>query len=406
MNKNMYNGILRDVIFLATVLTIISCKTSAELTCEAIDIDSATRVDTVRFSRYLNPPQIIKLETNKNCIIQEIYRLDVFDDKLYILDEKSNRLIVFDSNGRYLYDIGKNGNGNKEYLQISDVSIDRQNKVGYVWDEGRGNALTFETETGKILSVINHGVNECQCYDILFSNGQFYVNQTSNTSKSNDFMLKEIDLNSGEKIGEHLNADIYNKGWNLPLRSKKSGFSMRGTSTPKYVGMFGDLILSFTKNGITPVYHVESKKLVSKDDIEFIARQYEESGIYELDRLNRSDKISGIFNYLELGNTIHFSFYEGDEVHTLLYDKATHTSVIPKFFGDDFLLNEDLCYLELCYSDNSIVVAALQTDAIPIFVNYAVKPDKRNTNNNNYEALKDLAENVDSNPILFVYKIK
>ena len=128
--------------------------------------------------------------------------------------------------------------------------------------------------------------------------------------------------------------------------------------------------------------------------------------MFEWDRLNKSNKISGIFNYLEWGNTIHFSFRQGSEIHTLLYDKTTHSSVIPKFFGDDYLLKGGMCYLELCYSDNSIVVAALQTDAIPIFVNYAVKSDKLNKQINNYEVLENLSDNFESNPILFVYEIK
>ena len=406
MNKNRFRCTLKVVTFITTALVVISCKKNTGLTTEVIDIDSATLVDSVRFSTYLNSPKIIKLETNKDCILQEIYRLDVFDEKLYILDAKSNRLLVFDSNGHYLYDIGKRGNGNREYLQISDFSIDRQNKVVYIWDEGRGNAMAFDANTGKFLSKITHGVKECQCYDILFSNGKLYVNQTSSPNITNDSMIKEIDVNSGEKTGEHLNADLYNKGWNLPLRSKKNGFAMRGTSTPKYIGMFGDVIVSFTENGIHPAYHVKSKKFVSKDDIEYITKQYEKNGVFEWDRLNKSNKISGIFNYLEWGNTIHFSFRQGSEIHTLLYDKTTHSSVIPKFFGDDYLLKGGMCYLELCYSDNSIVIAALQTDAIPIFVNYAVKSDKLNKQINNYEVLENLSDNFESNPILFVYEIK
>jgi len=406
MNKNINKGILRFGIPLLTALTIISCRESSKPTTEVIDIDRAELVDTVLFSKYFNSPQIIKLETHKKCIIQEIYRLEVFEDKFYILDVKSNRLFVFDANGRYIYDIGKRGNGNKEYLQISDFSIDRQKKVVYVWDEGRGRALTFDTKTGKFLSMINHGVKESQCYDMLFTKGKLYVNQSSSTSKNNKFMVKEIDIDSGEKKEELLNADVYNKGWNLPLRSKNSGFSMRGTSAPKYVGMFGTEIVEFTDSGIIPAFHVESKKIVSEDDIEYIARQYEKTGIYELDRLTENNKIPGIFNYLELGNTIHFSFNEGDEEHTLLYDRTTHTSLIPKVFGDDYILKDGLCFPELCYSDNSKVVAALQTDVIPIFVDYAVKSDKLNKTLNNYDVLKDLADNTESNPILFIYDIK
>ena len=190
MNKNRFRCTLKVVTFITTALVVISCKKNTGLTTEVIDIDSATLVDSVRFSTYLNSPQIIKLETNKDCILQEIYRLDVFDKKLYILDAKSNRLLVFDSSGHYLYDIGKRGNGNREYLQISDFSIDRQNKVVYIWDEGRGNAMAFDANTGKFLSKINHGVKECQCYDILFSNGKLYVNQTSSPNITNDSMIK------------------------------------------------------------------------------------------------------------------------------------------------------------------------------------------------------------------------
>lgn len=123
-------------------LSIISCtyhkgiadgnQTETTLNVEYIEMDNATAKDTVLYSDYLTAPKVILLDRSTDCVIREIYRMDIFDSIIYILDTKSCRLMTFDMEGRYLRDIGKRGNGNGEYISLSDFSIDHKNKFVYL----------------------------------------------------------------------------------------------------------------------------------------------------------------------------------------------------------------------------------------------------------------------------------
>lgn len=401
----------KTIILLLIALCFYSCARKenageSQIHVDTIDLDNASLVDSLTYSEYFSSPQIIPLETNSNCIIQKIDRIDFFKSKIYILDTKSSRLMTFDTNGHYINDIGRQGNGNGEYLEISDFSIDRKNEVVYIWDEFTGNAVKYDLRSGKYINTIHHGNDGNQCYDMIFSNNKLYVNNTTKNKSKDNFMIKEIDLETGKLLNVYLDANTYNKAWNLPLRNKNTGFSMCGTSTPKFVGMFSDTIMAITENGIIPAYCIKSKRLANKKDLGEIIDYYDKCGLYSFDNIEKEDKILGISNYLEFGNVIHFSFDKGRERFTLLYDKRSKLAIKTKSFGDNFILNSGMCYFDLIYCNESHAVAILQTDVIPIFVNYAISTNRLNPKISNYEALASIAEKKDNNPILFVYKIK
>ena len=401
----------KTIILLLIALFFYSCTRKGkvgecQIHVDMIDLDHASMVDSLTYSAYFHSPQIIPLETNSNCIIQKVHRIDIFKNKIYILDTKSSRLMAFDINGHYLNDIGRRGHGDGEYLEISDFSIDRENEVVYIWDELIGNAIKYDLISGKYINTIHHGNDGNQCYDMIFSNNKLYVNHTTKTKSQDNFMIKEIDLETGKISNVYLDANTYNKAWTLPLRNNNTGFFMRSTSIPKFAGMFSDTIMAITENGIIPAYCIKSEKLANKNDLGKIIDYYDKSGLYSFDTIEKEEKIFGIFNYLEFGNAIHFSFNKGGERFTLLYDKTSKQALKTKSFGDNFILNSGICYLDLIYCDGSQAVAILQTDAIPIFIDYAIHSNRLNSQINNYEALKAIAGKKDNNPILFIYKIK
>lgn len=375
---------------------------------EYIDMNNAMLKDTVLYSDYLTTPKVIPLDRSEDCIIREIHRMDISDSIIYILDTKSYRLMTFDMEGHYLHDIGSRGNGNGEFIAVSDFSIDHKSNAVYLWDEGTGNALKYDLASGKFVSKIHHGLTDEQCYDMVYANDRLYVNQTSAATpddEEND-MIKEIDTDTGKSDATYMDANKYNMGWNLPLRNKGTGFSARYTPNPKIVEMFSDTIMAITKDGLTPAYCLQSDNFVDKDDLLAVIKQYQQDGFYDMGALDKTGKIYGISNYLELGNTIHLNFFKDGMRYTLLHDTSSKKTIISKSFGDDFILNNQVCYLDLCYSNSSSAVAILQSDVIPIFVNYALKTSGVKNDIDNHDALSNLPDEPGCNPILFVYGIK
>lgn len=119
-----------------------------------IDIDKAKEEKILLYSNILEEPDVIVLETNPECVVQNIRALDIFDDNIYILDDASKALYVFRRDGSFLKRIGSEGNGHGEYWELSDFSINRKDSTVYLWDEALDRALKFDLRTGGYLSSI------------------------------------------------------------------------------------------------------------------------------------------------------------------------------------------------------------------------------------------------------------
>ena len=66
---------------------------------------------------------VIPLETNDSTFIQNINRICLSNDTLFVLDSKLEKVVMFDMEGRCVGKIHNVGNGPREYIQISDICI-------------------------------------------------------------------------------------------------------------------------------------------------------------------------------------------------------------------------------------------------------------------------------------------
>lgn len=64
----------------------------------------------------------LSLETKPECMISFVMNLKIIDSLIYINDGLK-RLLVFDSNGKFKYQIGSKGNGPGEYLEMRDYIV-------------------------------------------------------------------------------------------------------------------------------------------------------------------------------------------------------------------------------------------------------------------------------------------
>ena len=70
------------------------------------------------FYDYFSRVEIIPLETSENSLIKYVGERIYHDSKYYILDTPQKKILVFDENGNFLYDINKHGNGPGEYTEL------------------------------------------------------------------------------------------------------------------------------------------------------------------------------------------------------------------------------------------------------------------------------------------------
>lgn len=371
---------------------------------DTISIDGATRCDSLIFSDFFKAPKVVLLETKPECVVQNIRSLEIYKEDIYILDDRANKLYVFDGNGKFKRTISSPGRGHGEYMKLADFSIDRTKEVIYLLDEATDEILKFSLDDYKFLSSIKAVQNGYLTYSMQEIGGKIYLNRSS-VLKKEKYELREIDERNGKQVGKFLKSDDYNNGWNFPLSLEHSNFYSKNSQSPKYIGLFSNLIMNVTADGVSAAYIVDSRKFVNKDEVLMMQRiaegkleKIDFSGIYSQKRIHQ------ISRFIESPSKVFFQYLEGDERNYLVYDKASGKTKTSSLFMDDYVSDKNMIPMDFCYSDERGVVALLKPCFMPHFIKYIINGGKMRTHLDNYSRLIKL--NKDSNPVLFFHEYK
>lgn len=371
---------------------------------DTISIDGATRCDSLIFSDFFKAPKVVLLETKPECVVQNIRSLEIYKEDIYILDDRANKLYVFDGNGKFKRTISSPGRGHGEYMKLADFSIDRTKEIIYLLDEATDEILKFSLNDYKFLSSIKAVQNGYLTYCMQEIGGKIYLNRSSVLEKEK-YELREIDERNGKQVGKFLKSDDYNYGWNFPLSLEHSNFYSKNSQSPKYIGLFSNLIMNVTADGVSAAYIVDSRKFVDKEEVlkmqkiaEGKLEKIDFSGIYSQKRIHQ------ISRFIESPSKVFFQYLEGDERNYLVYDKASGKTKTSSLFMDDYVSDKNMIPMDFCYSDERGVVALLKPCFMPHFIKYIINGGKMRTHLDNYSRLIKL--NKDSNPVLFFHEYK
>lgn len=86
--------------------------------------------------------QYIPLETNSASLLKTIQHIELSDSIIFVCDH--DKLLKFDTSGRFIKQIGINGRGPGEYPSIYDFSIDKTNQLIYIAASGIKEILIFD----------------------------------------------------------------------------------------------------------------------------------------------------------------------------------------------------------------------------------------------------------------------
>ena len=368
-----------------------------------IDIDSAKSIDKILCSSILEPPQTIILESNSNCVVKDIHSIDIYEEKIYILDSSSNHLFVFNIDGAFLYTIGHQGKGRGEYTELSDFCIDRKAGVIFLWDPVMKMALKYDIHDRKYISSIKIDIGGYDCYSLMCYNKKLYLNRTSMELDKENYLISEIDESSGQETAKYLRANDYNHGWNLPLRLQYGSFINKNSTSPKFVELFSDTIVSFTDKGITPMIAIKSKNMARNEDVEKFAKKCIEHKDYNIFNLD-PNLIFMPRCIWDMGNYISFEMMSGGDIVYILYNKITKEALKSNRFTNDYVSSKYYVAANLLFSNDIGMISVLRSDFIPYFKEEIVANGGLNNNIDNYKGLNQLEET--SNPVLFFHKYK
>lgn len=371
---------------------------------DTISIDGATKCDSLIFSDFFKAPKVVLLETKPECVVQNIRSLEIYKEDIYILDDRANKLYIFDGNGKFKRTISSPGRGHGEYMKLADFSIDRTKEIIYLLDEATDEILKFSLDDYKFLSSIKAVQNGYLTYCMQEIGGKIYLNRSS-VSEKEKYELREIDERNGKQVGKFLKSDDYNHGWNFPLSLEHSNFYSKNSQSPKYIGLFSNLIMNVTADGVSAAYIVDSRKFVDKEEVlkmqkiaEGKLEKIDFSGIYSQKRIHQ------ISRFIESPSKVFFQYLEGDERNYLVYDKASGKTKTSSLFMDNYVSDKNMIPMDFCYSDERGVVVLLKPCFMPHFIKYIINGGKMRTHLDNYSRLIKL--NKDSNPVLFFHEYK
>ena len=203
----------------------------------------------VNFSELFSSWKLVPLETNRNSVISKISRIQIFDNKFFLLDRNTNCVVVFNIDGKFLFRIKKGERGLGEYITLEDFTIDEQNKRVILYVAGPYKIIYFDF-LGKYISEKSY---DALYANVSYSNGKLILLQLSGAT---DYILAADDLKDGKRISSLPVPKHYGLFESLRLaspniiRSKNTYLSLLymdtvfkikdGRAFPRYFIDFGD----------------------------------------------------------------------------------------------------------------------------------------------------------------------
>ena len=166
---------LRLILFICVFIGFISCNTKeAQSNAQVVVRMPEKNSGKLTLKYYVDSTAYVKLETDKETLIQSIGRVNIFDNKIYIHDSKLKSLFVFDMSGKFLFKIHKVGMGPEEYNSFTSFCIDRKKKLVLIHDLSKNSIYKYSAENGKFEGVVRIKEHKSFARDIMvLGNGDF-----------------------------------------------------------------------------------------------------------------------------------------------------------------------------------------------------------------------------------------
>lgn len=348
---------------------------------------------TYNDSRFIDSCVFIPLETSDAALIGNITQIEVCNDRYYILDEKTEKLKVFDYKGKFLFDIGKKGQGSGEYLSINSFFVNaKENKVG-IFDPSRLAVHEYNLE-GKFLQTVKHGQQVLANLEKLIYTDDYLYCYFS-VSHFNDMMYYGLSAKDYSivdkwtpypiKIVQQMGADLMEHPFSLVNEELH------------HVLLFSDTIYSYREGKDQPFLLIETGK-PNIPPTYFEGKPFEHDPFKALIEIWQDERYSpGFTELFETDRYIMVTFRFNDDFYILDKDRKEMFHVLK--------IDDPYLSLMKCLSmNNNKLIKVFDSGEISDYQAY-IKAKETNYP----EQIRELMTNYDAeedNPILIVYYMK
>jgi hypothetical protein len=140
---------MKIIYMLLLLLTVWSCRQTSKESIKIIKVDPE-KSDSVVLSKIALGVNKFTLETNDSSLITRVTEIETTNEYIFVNDA-GRRVLQFDSKGKYIKQIGNQGRGPGEYINIYSIALDSVNMILYI--DTYKKILCFDF-SGKIVNVI------------------------------------------------------------------------------------------------------------------------------------------------------------------------------------------------------------------------------------------------------------
>lgn len=116
--------------------------------------------------------EVIELDTSKEAFIPEISGISVHGDKIFCFSCDQNGLVkVFNTEGKFLYDISHRGSANNEWIRLKSMYVNENENLVILTDAESKKVLTYTMDDKFVKSVKLGGFDYHQ---ITYNQGYYY----------------------------------------------------------------------------------------------------------------------------------------------------------------------------------------------------------------------------------------
>lgn len=297
------------------VLVAISCTSSHIDDNEMINY---IRWDSLENTDFLTAPytslEFVKLETNNNCILNDIAKIEMVDQLIFI-EDYMQRLYLFQRDGKFVCKIGEKGGAENEYITMFDFVLNREKKQVYVIDSSKGVIVIYDYDGNHLGNKRFDPVALSHSVKVAFVDDDCLITINFN-SPDEKYNFSLFDLNSGDLVDciEYLsigNIRSHNESGRMTTMSSDLLLSAELSDTI-YTCINEEIRSKYVFQG--PAKHA-SRKALENERYDF--------GSQATSKLLNNGFSAGITNLYSTNKILHFHYQTKDEYYRIFYNTET-----------------------------------------------------------------------------------
>ena len=332
---------------------------------------------------------VVPLETKDDCLIGEITYLVYQNHKIYIADNLSKTVYIFDETGRLLSKLRAPGNGPKEYLEIAGFVVHNSQLV--IYDKMK-KKIFFYAEDGSFLN--EKDASKVWGTELFCIGNDLYLFNNSSNSDMGYYHLFKLNLTDRNSEFEAFLPfeDQGNAVWGIARYSCTDNNEALFTTWPY------DMMYVVSKGETYPAYKVDfgEKRL---------PEQFMKNGYEALQVAQRDNYITGIHN---IQQTDRYIFISCSGQYIIIYDKEKGQTMTTEKFYNKNLGGTAMGTLSNTYLQNSCMLTYTNMSDFVLPGKLGWDWDKQYFK---YEYIRGLFKgfqqmNEEDNPVIIIQKIK